>query len=213
MSKFSVNDTVLITEGLHAGDIGNVTMVADGKYAVRTDDRILSFYVREDALEYVNPDYCAITEMATVARMPATSKYHALRIEVNPDRKRKGVPYFKVMNTESYQKGKSKVCRLHFLDEGMEFHTGDGLLDWRITDKDIKEIKNVLSKPHKRESNYTIWQMACYLWNMEYGLIPDEVDKYFNGEYDDSNKNHPSYVPSNQTMPKGWVCDQHKGKK
>lgn len=74
MSKFSVNDTVLITKGLHVGDIGKVTRVEDDKYAVIADDRILSFYVNENALEYVNPEYCAITEMATVARMPATSK-------------------------------------------------------------------------------------------------------------------------------------------
>ena len=164
----NIDDTVLVIEGPYKGTIGKVARIEGDKYVIVEDGQLFGFYADVNSVEYVNPEY--MSEMATVARIPATNKRSALRIEVNPDRKRKGDPYFKVMDTMGYDKKKSRVCRLHFFDAGMEFHTGDGLLTWDITNRDIKEIIKALKMEHEDFPEYTNWQMACYLWNMEYGI-------------------------------------------
>lgn len=161
----------------------------------------LSIYIDEETeTTEVDGDYGYLGEMATVA----TSRDPELRIQVNPDPHRKGVPYFKVFNTSKLKAGESKVCRLHFKDSGMEFHN-DGYVNWKITNKDIKLIRNFLQKNHKKDSQYNIWQMACYLWNLEYGFFDeDDQEDYFKGEFDEKLKDHPSYVPSTQKMPDTW---------
>lgn len=201
----NIDDTVLVIEGPYKGTIGKVARIEGDKYVIVEDGQLFGFYADVNSVEYVNPEY--MSEMATVARIPATNKRSALRIEVNPDRKRKGDPYFKVMDTMGYDKKKSRVCRLHFLDSGMEFHTGDGLLTWDITNRDIKEIIKALKMEHEDFPEYTNWQMACYLWNMEYGFDINR-QSYFNGEYDDKYKDHPSYVPSTQEIPDTWSKEE-----
>ena len=91
------------------------------------------------------------------------------------------------MDTMGYDKKKSMVCRLHFLDAGMEFHTGDGLLTWDITNRDVEEIIKALKMEHEDFPEYTNWHMACYLWNMEYGFDINR-QSYFNGTYDEKYK-------------------------
>ena len=211
MEDFKVGDSVLITEGVHQGDTGRIHRIEDDKLVIISydPDIILDYYVTEDQVEYYNPEYNVVTEMATVA----ISEELSLRIEVHPDRNRRGNPYFKVLNTPAYRKGLSKVCRLHFMDSEMEYHTGDGMLDWKINNRDIKNIKDFMRSFNKREKKYTNWQMACYLWNLEYNFFTDDdPDKYFSGIWDADNKDHPSYVPSTQEMSETWIYDPPKSK-
>ena len=212
MGIFKLDDSVLITEGKGRGLTGSIVRcLEDDIYIVRCDGSLFSYNEKEEDLEYYNPMYYAMVEMATVVSTPAVKKDPALRIEVNPDRKRKGNPYFKVLDTEKYQEGRSSVCRLHFLDEEMEYHTGDGLLDWKTNSRDIESIKKLLRKPHKKESQYTNWQMACWLWNLEYGFfVEDDLDNYMYGKFDEENKDHPSYVPSTTEIPDTWEYNPPK---
>ena len=160
-----------------------------------------------DPDEYYSREVEPLGEMATVT----TSDKPALRIQINPDRGRKGNPYFKVFNSPNFSKG-TKVARLHFLDSGMEYHR-DEFFDWILTSKEIRQIKELLMKPHSREKGYTNWQMAKWLWNMEYTfMMPDELDDYMEGKFDDQFKDHPSYVPSTAGIPETWVYDPPKGK-
>ena len=160
-----------------------------------------------DPDEYYSREVEPLGEMATIT----TSDKPAMRIQINPERGRKGVPYFKVYNSPSYTKS-TKVARLHFLDTGMEYHQ-DEFADWVPTNKEIKQIRGLLMERHSREKNYTNWQMTCWLWNMEYTFImPDKIDEYMEGKFDDAFKDHPSYVPSTTPIPDTWEYNPPKGK-
>ena len=147
-----------------------------------------------------------LVEMATVA----LSSVDSLKIIVTPDRGRVGSPYLKVFNTVKLKPGESKVARLHFFDNKLEYHK-DKYLDWCITDRDVRNIQQFLSKAHEDFSEYTNWQMACYLWNLELDLVFNRKD-YFSGKYEKDNMSNPSYVPFNTKMPNTWIYDPPKGK-
>lgn len=146
-----------------------------------------------------------LVEMATVA----IDRSLQLRIQVNPDRNRRGAPYFKVFDAAKDIPGETRVARLHFLDSGMEYHK-DSYLDWRLTNKDVRRIQKFLQQPYKN-TEYTVWQMTCFLWNQEF-RFSDFEDEYFNGEDEAANKSHPSYVPFDTKMPNTWIYDPPKGK-
>lgn len=170
---------------------------------LKVSDKLRELDILEMSIE---DDDEYLGEMATVAR----DEERQMRIQVNPDRKRIGNPYFKVFNTATPKEGKSRVARFHFKDEDMEYHK-DGYLDWVVSKDDIKQIKSFIIDCHEDFPQYTNWQMACYLWNYEYGLIGNR-DKYFKGEDDEKNKDNPSYVPHDQEMPDTWAYDPPKGK-
>ena len=141
-------------------------------------------------------------EMATVA----TDIEHNIRIQVNPDRRRKGIPYFKVYDNSSYTSA-TKVARLHFKNYGIEDHK-DRYESWYPNNKEIKMIRNFMMNQHVDFPQYTNWQMACWLWNLEYDFFNNHNrDEYFAGKFDEEYKDHPSYVSSNQEMPESWHKD------
>lgn len=131
-----------------------------------------------------------------------------IRVQVNPDRSKEGVPYFKVFNDTKIKVGKTKVGRFHFTDDKMEYHN-DKYLDWDITNDDIKNIQIFMNKKNKKQPAYTNWQITCYKWNEEYGFMLDKEEEYFNGELDEEFINCPSYVPSTTKMPDIWNTDFH----
>lgn len=147
-----------------------------------------------------------LTEMATVT----IDRKHNFRIQVNPDRKRIGVPYFKVFNSSKLKSGETKVARFHFLDNKMEYYK-DEYIDWYVRKTDLNKIRNLLMDYHEDFPNYTNWEMACYLWNMEYGFDIKRRE-YFLGKYDKEYKDNPSYVPSITSIPKTWKYDPPKNK-
>jgi len=172
-----------------------------------------SEFVLFDPLEYYSREVEPLGEMATVT----TDRELSIRIQVNPDRFRMGVPYFKVYNTPAIIPHQTKVARLHFLDTDMEYHQ-DNFMDWILSGKEIKTIKKVLNKQYK-DTLYTIWQMTCYLWNYEYSVFYNDKaiyseEDYFNGVYDSDPDfyTHPSYVPSAIVIPETWHYNPPKGK-
>ena len=145
-------------------------------------------------------------EMSTVA---INKDKPNLLVMVNVDPNRIGNPYFKVFNSSSYQKA-TKVARLHFFDEGVELHRGKYEI-WDLTKKDIKIIKEFLQRNHKGSLKYTNWQMACWLWNLEYNYFQfdiDDIDRYMNGDFDKQFKDHPSYIPSDTPIPETWILNK-----
>lgn len=127
-----------------------------------------------------------------------------MRIIVNPDRHRKGDPYFKVFNDSKLIHGESKVARLSFLEPKRIYHR-DEFKDWDISIKDIKNIKTILNSEAKRYKGNSVWMITKWLWNFEYfSLDDDELDAYVSGELDKQYKDHPSYVPSDTPIPETW---------
>lgn len=139
-----------------------------------------------------------------------------LLIEVDPDTGRGGNPYFKVINSYKPKKGESLCARLDFLDDEMQYHHRDknGYLVWDVNSKAMKKIKEYLNTPDPVFTNYTIWQMTKWLWNLNYFdgiLINSGIKKYMDGEFDNDIEicNHPSYVPSS-TPIQNWHYESLK---
>jgi len=156
-----------------------------------------------------NVDDEPFLEMATIAIDDN------LNINVNPEVDRLSIAYFKVFNAESFRKV-TKVARLHFKDSGMEYHNDrSGKQQWELNSKDIKRIVKLLKEQNDSHDGYTNWQIACYQWNLENGLIRSFKD-YFEGMYDhiydNDSRLKEAYVPSTQEMPETWVCDKSKVK-
>ena len=164
-----------------------------------------------DPEEYYSREVEPLGEMATICTTTVPRK---LRIQVNPSRDKKGSPYFKVFTTPNFTDD-TRVARLHFFDTGMEYHQ-DKFKDWIITNKDCNDIIEILKMDHHEFPIYSNWQMACYLWNMEYGVINiQDKDKYMNGEFDkefSDKKMYPSYVPSTTSIPEKWIYNPPKNK-
>ena len=169
--------------------------------------RLFEVFNEEEFNEYLSREAEPLGEMASVG---STDNPIGLKVQVNPDPNRSGNPYFKVYSSKIPKAGQDKVARLHFLDDGMEYHK-DGFKDWILTTSEIKMIKSFLNKNHHREKEYTNWEMTKWLWNLEYGFFSDEqIDDYMNGKLD--NIQHPSYVPSTTPIPDSWVYDPPKNK-
>lgn len=128
---------------------------------------------------------------------------HNFRVRVNPCRRKRAKPYFKVFNRISLLSKELRVVRFHFFDSGMEYHR-DKYLDWHIYNNDIENIQNFMMKSNKKQPKYTNWKMTCYKWNEEYGFMLDNEEEYFNGEFDEKYFGHPSYIPSTTKMPDMW---------
>lgn len=141
-------------------------------------------------------------EMATIAIADK------LNINVNPEPDRLSIAYFKVFNAESFRKA-TKVARLHFKDSGMEYHKDQsGKQQWGLSSREIKRIVKLLKEENDSHEGYTNWQIACYQWNLENGLIKT-FKGYFDGIYDHMYDNDTrlkeAYVPSDQEMPETWI--------
>lgn len=145
-------------------------------------------------------------EMATIVR--DVDRKGKILIAVNPERDRLNIAYFKVYDSNDIKTAK-RVIRLHFKDSGMEYHN-DMYEKWILNSNDKKHIKKLLESPNKRHKSYSNWQYMCFQWNYENNLIDDDIDAYFNGDYDEKYINHPNtalttaYVPSTQKMPETW---------
>jgi len=218
MSKFDINEKVTVKR---LGDIDfntPATIKSISKlngldlYKVEYKSGIIENYDESrieslDDITYVEENEMEpFVEMATIA----TVENYKIKIAVNPDTKRKGSPYFKAYNSISPRKGSSKVARFHFLDEGMEYHSGDGYLNWKITQDIIDDIREILQMKNDENPKYTNWNHACYHWNLEFNLIPVGIDKFMNGDHDKID--HPSYVPSTTPIPKTWNYDHKRAK-
>ena len=162
--------------------------------------RMFELFNEDEFHEYLSREVEPLGEMANVGSI---DRPKSMCVQVNPDPDRTGNPYFKVYDTETPIRGTSHVMRLHFFNSGMEYHR-DKYLDWIPTNKEIRLVKEFLTKSHEDFNQDTNWQMTCYLWNLEYGFYRrKDRDDYMNGKFD--NMQHPSYVPSTTQIPNSWV--------
>lgn len=73
-------------------------------------------------------------------------------------------------------------------------------LPW--TNMNIIEKKDVVGflKLTSMVSNYTVWDMLKYFWNLEYGFDVGTIDNYMQGNVDNNNHSDPSYISSTLEM-------------
>ena len=202
--------TIAITEA--AVELGCIKDLRRLSWDGKTYGEAIAYFEDDDILnEYIlGDDDESFTEMATVV----TSEKPKIKIAVNPDGKRKGNPYFKVYDDFSPKQHETQVIRPHFKDEEMEYHN-DAYYDWDPKNNEWEEIRDLLQKQHEDFTHLTNWQMACFLWNAEYGFFGADKEyrkKYFNHEFDEEFRDNPSYVPSTQEMPEKWIYRPGKSK-
>lgn len=223
MPKFAINEVVYIPEDRLVGVIDKLLPAPEYfLYQVKPkSDDIMNEFV--DGLPVYRPDQMYLVggngkvvaehfnvepfgEMATIYNEDEPN----LKIQVNPSNTKRGVPYFKVFDSRSPKRNETRIARLHFLDQGMEFHK-DAFKQWIPNGKEIKIIKEVLDMPY--DDTYTNWDMAKWMWNLEYSeffndktLKRSDIGTYFNGKFDNDKDfyMHPSYVPSTTSMPETW---------
>lgn len=136
-----------------------------------------------------------LEEMATIYK----SKEYGIMVAVNTDSNRKGTAYFKFFNSSDYKKA-TAVIRILFNKPDYVYHK-DGKQLWKLNSKEKKLLIKTLKEESGHFSGYANWDIAKYDWNREYFEDPLNMEKYFNGDYDDIYKNEPSYVPSTLKMP------------
>lgn len=138
-----------------------------------------------------------IYEMATVHR----DTNENISVAVNPDSKKVGDPYFKFYNSVDFNKS-TAVIRIMFNSADYTYHT-DGKKLWKLNSKEKKLLVKTLKSESKkyRPFGFTVWDAAKFDWNYEYLQIDIEPEGYISGEYDETFKNNPSYVPSTLKMP------------
>lgn len=136
-----------------------------------------------------------LTEMATIFK----NKEIGVILAVHPDSTKISGPYFKFANNPNYVQA-DKIIRILFNKCGYVVHH-DGKELWRLNSSEKKELVKILNMPYKANKNYTNWQIAKYEWNYEYLENNLDLEDYYNGVYDETYKDDPSYVPSTLEMP------------
>lgn len=99
------------------------------------------------------------------------SKKDKITIQINPDRNRRGLPYFKVYNHYSYTIA-NKVARISMYSPAyIQHRSSDNKQNWHLNAKEKQTLVNCLQlKPML--SSYTIWQKLIIAFNNEkFGII------------------------------------------
>lgn len=138
-----------------------------------------------------------LNEFATVRAR--NSHDYVLAMAVNPSPNHIGEPYFKVYNALKYTQA-TKVARVSFFEPKLIIHKGDKLPWTNMNAKEKKDIVGFL-KLTSMISNYTVWDMLKYFWDIEYGFDVGTIDNYMQGNADNDNHSDPSYVSSILEMP------------
>lgn len=140
-----------------------------------------------------------------------------LCISIDEEVRHLNIAYFKVHNHINVF-GSTHVARLHFKDNGMEYHIHETLHKkiWSISSSEIKKVIALLNAECHINPEYSNWQMACFQWNCFNGLLPlqTNIDEYFTGAYDKmytQGAQANAFVPSTQEMPDTWIYDPPKG--
>ena len=136
-----------------------------------------------------------LDEMASVCK----SQEYGIMVAVTPDSNRVGVSYFKFLDAPSYGKAKREI-RILFNSPDYVYHK-DGKKLWKLNSSDKKTLIKILDAESDDFSGYTNWEIAKYMWNREYLEVSLNIEKYFNGEYDDEYKDIQSYVPHDLKRP------------
>lgn len=135
-------------------------------------------------------EYLEINEMATVGRnydVPFT-------LIVNPDRKRVGDEYFKLVNNIDWLSA-DKIARISFRSAIYIDHKSNKKA-WTLTSKQKKALIKFFNSVSDKNDKYTNWEMAILDFNNEKGLdIPKTLDNKVN------DLKYPNYLPIDLPMP------------
>lgn len=95
-----------------------------------------------------------------------SDKKNKITIQINPDRNRRGLPYFKVYNHYSY-KIASKMARISIHEPKYIHHRNSGGKQfWKLNSKDRQVLMNCLTlKPIGKI--FTVWQLLIIAFNDE----------------------------------------------
>ena len=101
------------------------------------------------------------------------SKKDKITIQINPDRNKRGLAYYKVYNHYSYTVA-SKVARISMQSaEYIQRKNTDGKQFWQLNTKEKQTLMNCL-QIRPMLSSYTIWQKLIIALNNEKFGIPEE---------------------------------------
>ena len=133
-----------------------------------------------------------LDEMATVAR----DRNNGILIQVNPDRSRVGMEYFKVYNSYSIDKA-TKMARISFRDVKYVYHSATmGKDDWVLSTKEKRMLILLLKEKSKAMPQYSNWEYAIISFNNEKGLDVDETEENVM-----DNLKYPKFLPIDLPMP------------
>ena len=117
-----------------------------------------------------------LDEMSTVCR----DNKNNVSIAVNPDSERQGHPYFKFYNNVYYGDA-AKVVRILFNSaDYVENKNAEDQKLWKLSHKEKKLLKELLSSPSAEYSDMTIWEACKFEWNFEYLEQSINLNKYVN---------------------------------
>lgn len=140
--------------------------------------------------EYLVEEY--LEEMSTVFRDRESNQI----CQVNPDRSRRGLEYFKLYNSDSYDTADS-IARISFREPKYIIHKNtDGRLNWVLNSKQKKALVKALNLPSKKYKGYNNYQTAILDFNNEKGLDIDQTKENFVNDL-----KYPDYLPIDLSMP------------
>ena len=136
-----------------------------------------------------------LNEMSTIIM----DTHNSMLIQVNPDRGRMGLEYFKVYNSSS-EKSAKKIARIQFRKPEYVLHTMNrGKKNWTLNASEKKTLIEILSRLSNMVGNgriLTNWEKAIVQFNLEKGLSEEETLNNFN-----DNPIHPDFLPIDLPMP------------
>lgn len=105
--------------------------------------------------------------------------------------------YFKYLNSFSYRKADS-IARISLKEPKYLSHKNlDGKKDWKLTNKEKKELISLMNKPSKVHKGFTNWQTTLIQYNFDnYWISPLEtIENTFDRE------KYPNAFDINYPMP------------
>ena len=142
-----------------------------------------------------------LDEMATII---ADTKDGGMCIVVNANETRKGMPYFKVVNHNSFRKAE-KIARISFLKPEYIIHKNrDGKTNWVLNNQEKRHMIELLHQKStnifrdgKRMSN---WEKAIAQYNMENSLI-NNIEKAEDKKLKDTKDFEKEALPIDLPIP------------
>ena len=140
--------------------------------------------------EYLVEEY--LEEMATVY----IDRENNYLYQVNPDRSRKGLEYFKLYDSVNWPKAK-QVARISFREPKYIIHRNtDGKENWFLNSKQKKALVKALTMKSIKYQGYNNYQTAIIDFNLEKGLEPDKTKENLVNDL-----KYPVYLPIDLPIP------------
>ena len=140
--------------------------------------------------EYIVEEH--IEEMATVY----TDEVNKHVCQVNPDRNRQGLEYFKLYNNVNWSKA-TKVARIEFRKPNYVLHTNkDGKENWKLNNREKIALIKALKMDSEDYPGYSNYQAAIIHFNREKGLSANKTKENLINDL-----KYPKFLPIDLPMP------------